>query len=131
MYPCRSSARNPQKAHAEVTYCGGGRYCAFVLDGTGRELARHEGSRATVESWLGKVYPGVPVRFVPVRNPTAPARKETPDVTDRALRYRANSNPPPGPRICALCGSIRNVEVGLVNGHEEDSSPGNLVWTCR
>jgi hypothetical protein len=23
------------------------------------------------------------------------------------------------------------VEVGHVNGHEEDSSPDNLLWTCR
>jgi hypothetical protein len=47
------------------------------------------------------------------------------------LRYRANADPPPGPRICCLCGSRRNVEVGHVNGHEEDSAPGNLFWTCR
>jgi hypothetical protein len=53
------------------------------------------------------------------------------DVTDRALRYRANRHPPPGPRVCALCGSKRNVEVGHVNGHEEDTSAVNLFWTCR
>jgi hypothetical protein len=52
-------------------------------------------------------------------------------VTDRALRYRANADPPPGPKICALCGSKRNVEVGHVDGHEENSSPDNLMWTCR
>jgi hypothetical protein len=52
-------------------------------------------------------------------------------VTDRALRYRANRHPPPGPRICALCGTKGNVEVGHVNGHEEDYSPVNLFWTCR
>jgi hypothetical protein len=44
---------------------------------------------------------------------------------------RANACPPPGPRICAFCGSTRNVEVGHVNGHEEDNAPANLVWTCR
>jgi hypothetical protein len=58
-------------------------------------------------------------------------RRATADVTDRALRYRANACPPPGPRICALCGSTRNVEVGHVNGHEEDDAPENLIWTCR
>ena len=52
-------------------------------------------------------------------------------MTDRALRYRANACPPPGPRICNLCGSRRNVEVGHLDGHEENSEPANLVWTCR
>ena len=58
-------------------------------------------------------------------------RKESSQITDRALRYRANANPPPGPRICCLCGSEQNIEVGHINGHEEDSSPANLFWTCR
>lgn len=53
------------------------------------------------------------------------------NVTDRALRYRANRTPPPGPRQCCLCGAKRNVEVGHVNGHEEDTEPTNLFWTCR
>lgn len=47
------------------------------------------------------------------------------------MRYRANACPPPGPRICALCGSTRTVEIGHINGHEEDTSPANLLWTCR
>jgi hypothetical protein len=58
-------------------------------------------------------------------------RKETRHVTDRALRYRANACPPPGPRICGFCGSTRNVEVGHLDGHEENSKPRNLVWNCR
>ena len=33
--------------------------------------------------------------------------------------------------LCAFCGSRRNVEVGHVNGHEEDGTPKNLIWTCR
>lgn len=53
------------------------------------------------------------------------------NVTDRALRYRANATPPHGPKICALCGSKTNVEVGHANGKEEDNDPGNLFWTCR
>lgn len=52
-------------------------------------------------------------------------------MTDRALRYRANACPPPGQPICCLCGSQRNVEVGHVNGREEDSAFHNLFWTCR
>jgi hypothetical protein len=47
-------------------------------------------------------------------------------VTDRALRYRANAYPPPGEKICCLCGATRNVEVGHVNGREEDTAQENL-----
>jgi hypothetical protein len=49
----------------------------------------------------------------------------------RAQRYRATRCPPPGERICALCGRKRNVEVGHVDGHEENGAPQNLIWTCR
>jgi hypothetical protein len=58
-------------------------------------------------------------------------RKEAREVTDRALRYRANACPPLGQKICCLCGSVRTVEVGHVDGHEENSSQINLFWTCR
>ena len=53
------------------------------------------------------------------------------NLTDRALRYRANVEPPPGPKQCAFCGSKKQIQVGHVNGREEDSSPDNLIWTCR
>jgi hypothetical protein len=102
-----------------------------VLDGAGGEIDRHQASRAEVQSWLAREHPNIPSRFVPTRNPANRARKETPGVTDRALRYRANATPPPGPRRCCLCGSRRSVEVGHVNGHEEDNSPANLFWSCR
>jgi len=113
-----------------------------VLDGHGREIDRHIGSRDDVDAWCASTYPGVAVCFVPTRNPSrfsrsqpectsGVRRKERRNVTDRALRYRANRYPPPGPLICALCGSKRKIEVGHVNGHEEDSSPDNLFWTCR
>lgn len=59
------------------------------------------------------------------------ARKPARSRTGRKHRYRANACPPPGPRICAFCGSRRNIEVGHVNGREEDNSPANLIWTCR
>lgn len=55
----------------------------------------------------------------------------TPKVTDRALRYRANANPPKGPKQCLWCGSKQNVEVGHLDGHEENNKPANLHWTCR
>lgn len=52
-------------------------------------------------------------------------------ITDRALRYRANATPPEGPKQCAFCGSRENVEVGHLDGHEENTDPSNLIWTCR
>ena len=64
--------------------------------------------------------------------PLANRASKVPPVTDRALRYRANRTPPPGPRRCAFCGNpSARAEVGHVNGHEEDNSPANLIWTCR
>jgi hypothetical protein len=33
--------------------------------------------------------------------------------------------------VCAFCGSRGSVEVAHINGHEEDTSPANLAWTCR
>lgn len=54
-----------------------------------------------------------------------------PKVTDRALRYRANANPPKGPKRCLFCGSTRNVEVGHLDGHEENNDRSNLAWNCR
>lgn len=54
-----------------------------------------------------------------------------PAVTDRALRYRANANPPAGPKRCLFCGSTRNVEVGHLDGHEENNDRSNLAWNCR
>lgn len=61
------------------------------------------------------------------------AIKPTGQVTDRALRYRANhpDRRPPGQKICAFCGSRRNVEVHHVDGHEENPNPSNLAWACR
>jgi 5-methylcytosine-specific restriction endonuclease McrA len=129
---------------AELTYSGSGRYTVFVIDESGREIDREQGSRDEVEAWFARKYHGFPLRFVAIRNPGLPRgqgqipgnypggrRRKEGGVTDRALRYRANADPPPGPRICALCGSKRNVEVGHVDGHEENTAPDNLFWTCR
>jgi hypothetical protein len=33
--------------------------------------------------------------------------------------------------ICHLCGSKQNIEVGHVNGFEEDTEAANLIYTCR
>jgi len=58
-------------------------------------------------------------------------RHQAGPITDRAYRYRAASRPPPGKRICAFCGNRMHVEIGHVDGHEEDNRRANLVWTCR
>ena len=60
------------------------------------------------------------------------AKKLNPqNVTDRALRYRAQKAIPQGEKRCNLCGLPRSVEVGHVNGNESDTEPNNLFWTCR
>jgi len=66
-------------------------------------------------------------------NPAAPGgtRPATFNVTDRALRYRANARPPEGPKVCHYCGSTGAVEVEHVDGHEENTDPRNLAWACR
>ena len=53
------------------------------------------------------------------------------NVTDRALRYRANEVPPEGPKICGYCGSKRHVEIEHIDGFEENTEPENLMWACR
>jgi hypothetical protein len=65
------------------------------------------------------------MKLVHIPNPSRPA------VTDRALRYRAQRNPPPGARVCHYCGSDRNVEIEHVDGREENCNPENLTWACR
>jgi len=52
-------------------------------------------------------------------------------ITDRACRYRANAHPPSGPKICAFCGTKQQIQVGHIDGHEENGEPENLIWTCR
>ncbi len=71
------------------------------------------------------------LQFVP--NPCAPGgrRAVALGVTDRALRYRAVRNAPPGPRRCHYCGAGQKVEVEHVDGHEENTWPHNLTWACR
>lgn len=66
-----------------------------------------------------------------VANPVTRGGRRLVNVTDRAHRYRANANPPPGPRLCHYCGSRRNVEIEHVDGCEEHGEPDNLTWACR
>lgn len=53
------------------------------------------------------------------------------NITDRAKRYRANRNPPPGPKRCAFCASRQNVDIDHVTGDESDDAPENLMYLCR
>jgi hypothetical protein len=52
-------------------------------------------------------------------------------ITDRAKRYRANRNPPPGPRRCAFCASRQNIDIDHITGDESDQDPENLMYLCR
>ena len=52
-------------------------------------------------------------------------------VTDRALRYRANSISPNGKRECAICQSVRNLVVDHIDGFEENTKQSNLRWLCK
>jgi hypothetical protein len=74
-------------------------------------------------------------RFIDAQNnPATPWWKRSNprlEVTDRAFRYRANATPPPGPKLCAFCGTNRKLQVGHVDGHEENNEPENKIWTCR
>ncbi len=53
------------------------------------------------------------------------------NLTDRAQRYRANAEPPEGPKRCFMCASKSKIMVGHLDGHESHNEPENLVWTCR
>jgi hypothetical protein len=53
------------------------------------------------------------------------------NLTDRAKRYRAQRNRPPGPKRCNFCTSRRNVDIDHISGDESDGEPENLCWLCR
>jgi hypothetical protein len=55
------------------------------------------------------------------------------EITDRAKRLRANHPDfaPPGPKVCAYCGSERNVCIDHIDGDESNLSPANLCWACK
>jgi hypothetical protein len=66
------------------------------------------------------------------RTPNPATGSTVPLVTDRALRYRAQKNTPPGPRVCAYCGAAAGtVEIEHVDGEEANTDPSNLLWACR
>ncbi len=54
-------------------------------------------------------------------------------ITDRAKRYRANhpAVKPTGLKVCAFCGSRRNVGVHHHDGDESNNRRSNLFWACK
>jgi hypothetical protein len=57
--------------------------------------------------------------------------KPASQITDRAKRYRAHRNPPPGPRRCNFCASRKNIDIDHITGDESDDTPDNLMYLCR
>lgn len=53
------------------------------------------------------------------------------NVTDRAKRYRAQKNRPPGPRLCNFCSSRKNVDIDHISGNEAEGEIENLIYLCR
>lgn len=57
--------------------------------------------------------------------------KPASQITDRAKRYRANRNAPPGPKRCNFCAARKNVDVDHISGDEADGETENLMYLCR
>jgi hypothetical protein len=53
------------------------------------------------------------------------------NLTDRAKRYRAQRNRPPGPKRCNFCTARRNIDVDHITGDESDGEWENLMYLCR
>lgn len=67
-----------------------------------------------------------------VPNPATPRQLRPVElITDRAKRYRANRNPPPGPRRCGFCASRRSIDIDHVDGHESNDAARNKQFLCR
>lgn len=52
------------------------------------------------------------------------------NLTDRALRYRAQKNVT-GPKRCVLCGSTKDLGVMHLDGNESNGERANLAYGCR
>lgn len=57
--------------------------------------------------------------------------KPASQITDRAKRYRATRNSPPGRKLCNFCASKKNIDVDHITGDESDGEPQNLMYLCR
>ncbi len=74
---------------------------------------------------------GCGARFVRKPPNSSMQLKPASDLTDRAKRYRAQRNPPPGRKICNFCASRKNIDIDHVTGNESDGAPDNLIYLCR
>jgi len=52
-------------------------------------------------------------------------------VTDRAHRYRAQKLAPAGRKVCAYCGSTRNLVPDHIDGVPDHTTRSNLQWLCK
>jgi hypothetical protein len=57
--------------------------------------------------------------------------KPAAEISDRAKRYRANRQPPAGPKRCTFCGHRKNVGIDHITGDERDGEPENLMYLCK
>ena len=58
-------------------------------------------------------------------------RQPASQITDRAKRYRANSDIGDMPAVCMFCASTKDLQVDHLDGYEEHGEPENLLWLCR
>ena len=58
-------------------------------------------------------------------------KRKIQNLSDRAYRYRAVKAMPEGSKRCVFCGASQKLMAGHLDGHEENTAPDNLVWTCR
>lgn len=81
--------------------------------------------------WEGHKQPLCGVHAQVARKQIESVQRAMNPITDRAKRYRANRNPPPGRKICTFCARRENVDIDHVNGDEGDDSPENKMFLCR
>ncbi len=58
-------------------------------------------------------------------------RQPAEQITDRAKRYRANSDAGDMPRVCLFCAATSDLQVDHLDGFEEHGEPENLIILCR
>lgn len=52
-------------------------------------------------------------------------------ITDRGHRYRAQKLAPNTPKVCAYCGSTRNIVPDHIDGVPDHTVRSNLQWLCK
>jgi hypothetical protein len=67
-----------------------------------------------------------------VPNPAIPRQLRPVElISDRAKRYRANRNPPAGPRRCAFCAKSGKLDIDHIDGDEANGHAWNPQYLCR